>query len=74
MTSLALVAAKAFLEVSFTGHPAQVRYRSARAVFATEEDTLPTFAVAPGAGKLASANNKSASTYKVIDPHFKIVV
>ena len=61
ITSLALVAANAFLEVSFTGHPAHVRYKSARAVLATEEDTLPTLAVVPGAGKLVSANNKSAS-------------
>jgi hypothetical protein len=55
------VAAKAFFEGSFTGHPAHVKYRSARTVLATEEDTLPTLAVAPGAGKLASANNKSSS-------------
>ena len=38
----------------FTGHPAHVRYKSARAVLATEDDALPTFAVAPGAGKLDS--------------------
>ena len=61
ITSFALLAAREFLELSFTGHPAHVRYRSASKVLAAADDALPTFAVDPGAGKLASAIKRSAS-------------
>ena len=61
ITSFALLAARAFFEGSLTGHPAQVKYKSASNVFAADFEARPTFAVAPGSGSETSASNRSLS-------------